>query len=145
MFIHSTITLPSLEEGDKKVRDLTLSSHTIGMNLSSPDELYFIPIINVSTEEYNDWHKIIFKDDSFMVVDKNAKFLLEDNTSMTAEEIDVIHRLYSLSGENIQIKEKKEFGRSSLAYKLSFSDDVDIVFLGEIGFKIREDTDERVN
>lgn len=133
MFIHSTTTLPSLEEGDKKVRDLSLSSHTIGMNLFSPNELYFTPITGISTEEYNNWYKIIFKDDSFMIVDKNSKFLLEDNTSMTAEEIDVIHRLYSLSGETIQIKEKKEFGKSSLAYKLSFSDDVDIVFLGEVG------------
>lgn len=138
MFIHSTTTTPSLEEGDKKVRDLSLSSYTIGMNLSFPDELYFTPVVNVFTEEYNNWYKIIFKDNSFMIVDKNSKFLLEDNTSMTAEEIDVIHRLYSLSGETVQIKEKKEFGRSSLAYKLSLPEDTDVIFLGEIGFKIKE-------
>ena len=138
MFIHSTTTTPSLEEGDKKVRDLSLSSYTIGMNLSFPDELYFTPVVNVFTEEYNNWYKIIFKDNSFMIVDKNSKFLLEDNTSMTAEEIDVIHRLYSLSGEIVQIKQKKEFGRSSLAYKLSLPEDTDVIFLGEIGFKIKE-------
>ena len=138
MFIHSTTTTPSLEEGDKKVRDLSLSSYTIGMNLSFPDELYFTPVVNVFTEEYNNWYKIIFKDNSFMIVDKNSKFLLEDNTSMTAEEIDVIHRLYSLSGETVQIKEKKEFGRSSLAYKLSLPEDTDVIFLGEVGFKIKE-------
>ena len=138
MFIHSTTTTPSLEEGDKKVRDLSLSSYTIGMNLSFPDELYFTPVVNVFTEEYNNWYKIIFKDNSFMIVDKNSKFLLEDNTSMTAEEIDVIHRLYSLSGETVQIKEKEEFGRSSLAYKLSLPEDTDVIFLGEIGFKIKE-------
>ena len=138
MFIHSTTTTPSLEEGDKKVRDLSLSSYTIGMNLSFPDELYFTPVVNVFTEEYNNWYKIIFKDNSFMIVDKNSKFLLEDNTSMTAEEIDVIHRLYSLSGETVQIKQKKEFGRSSLAYKLSLPEDTDVIFLGEIGFKIKE-------
>ena len=112
-------TLSVLIHGEKKVKDLVIGDKVL---CSYNEQDILSTVIDITTEDYNNWSKITYSDGQEVIFDREVIFTV-------SQEIE------SLLDKNIVINNIKDYNKTSKAYKITLEDSFDFIYVNDISIK----------
>ena len=119
IYLHGMSTLSVLIHGEKRVKDLVIGDKVL---CSYNEQDILSTVIDITTEDYNNWSKITYSDGQEVIFDREVIFTV-------SQEIE------SLLDKNIVINNIKDYNKTSKAYKITLEDSFDFIYINDISIK----------